>query len=344
MALANIDQKGVSVVIVCFNSSQRIIPTIEHLSRQKNIDFPWEVILVDNNSTDGTADIARKIWQENNGSCPFRVVKEERPGTMYARKTGIEKSNYRYMLYCDDDNWLPEHYVKTAFSIINADNNICVVGGVALLEFEKDLVPPPWIFKFIKGFGGPQGKKDGDTTFDKGCLYTAGAILDRVWLNRLYTLGFESSLKGRDGKSLAAGEDTELTYALKLIGGKLYYSSEMHFKHFMPRGRMNWTYLKKMWQSFGYSDFLISPYNMHFKKRKPRGFIITVFQRIIVLIRSFVRATFALFEEGDKSVLEFQRAFGRFRAAIFNYKTFARNQQMVAHLRRHMKTEEVEKV
>jgi glycosyltransferase involved in cell wall biosynthesis len=344
MALANIDQKGVSVVICCFNSSQRIVPTIEHLCQQKDIDFPWEVVLVDNNSTDGTAEIARETWRTNNGPCPFHVIKELKPGTMYARKKGIEMSNYRYLLYCDDDNWLHEHYLKTAFSIISKDENISVVGGIALLEFEKGLVPPPWIFDFIKGFGGPQGKENGDTTYGKGCLYTAGAILDRVWLDRLYTLGFESSLKGRDGKSLAAGEDTELTYALKLIGGKLYYSSALHFKHFMPRGRMAWPYLKRMWQSFGYSGFLISPYVIHFKKRRHRAFTIIILQRIIALSRSFVRATSASFAEGDKNVLKFQMDIGEFRAAVFNYKTFLKNQQMVANLLRHVKNEGIEKI
>ena len=344
MALANIDQKGLSVVICCYNSSQRIVPTIEHLCRQKDIDFAWEVILVDNNSTDGTAEIARKTWLTNEGSCPFHVIKELRPGTMYARKKGIEMSNYRYLLYCDDDNWLHEHYLKTAFSIISKDENISVVGGLALLEFENGLVPPPWIFEFIKGFGGPQGKNDGDTTFEKGCLYTAGAILDRVWLNRLYALGFESSLRGRDGKSLAAGEDTELTYALKLIGGKLFYSSKMHFKHFMPSGRMRWPYLKRMWQSFGYSSFLISPYKMHFRNRKPHAFTVIILQRIIALARSFVQATFALFAEGDRNVLQLQRAIGQFKAAFFNYKTFLRNQQMVANILRHFKNEGIEKI
>lgn len=344
MALANIDQKGVSVVICCFNSKLRIVPTIEHLCRQKDIDFPWEVILVDNNSTDGTAEIARETWHKNKGACPFRVINELKPGTMYARKKGIEMANYRYLLYCDDDNWLHETYLKIAFSIISKDENISVVGGMGLLEFEKGLAPPSWIFDFIKGFGGPQAREDGDTTYEKGCLYTAGAILDRIWLNRLYKLGFESTLKGRDGKSLAAGEDTELTYALKLIGGRLYYSSKMHFKHFMPRGRMAWPYLKRLWQSFGYSGFLISPYVIHFKNRKQLTFTVIMRQRIVALVRSFVRAAAASFAEGDKNVLKFQRNLGEFEAAVFNYKTYLKNQQMVDHLLRQVGNGGIEKI
>jgi glycosyltransferase involved in cell wall biosynthesis len=344
MALANIYQKGISVVICCFNSSRRIVPTIEHLCRQKDIDFAWEVILVDNNSTDGTAEIAMEAWSKNNGPCPFRIIQELNPGTMHARKKGIEMSNYRYLLYCDDDNWLHERYLKTAFSIISKDENISAVGGIGLLEFEKGFVPPPWIFDYIKSFGGPQGKKDGDITFDKGCLYTAGAVLDRVWLNRLYSSGFESSLTGRDGKSLVAGEDTELTYALKLIGGKLHYSSQMHFKHFMPSGRMTWKYLKKLGQSSGYASFLISPYKMHFKKKKPHAFTVIILQRIILLTRSFVLATVALFAEGDRNVLQFQKAIGQFKAAVFQYKTFLRNLQMVSDLLRQVKNRGIEKI
>jgi len=344
MALANIDQKGVSVVICCFNSSQRIVPTIEHLCQQKDIDFPWDVILVDNNSTDGTAEIAWETWQKDKGSCPFHIIKELKPGTMYARKKGIEMSNYRYLLYCDDDNWFHEHYVKTAFSIISKDENISAVGGCGILEFELDFSPPQWVEKFKKTFGaGPQGNIDGDTTHGKGCLYTAGAILDRVWLDRLYNFGFTSSLKGRDGKSLVAGEDTELTYALKLIGGKLFYSSEMHFRHFMPSGRITWSYVKKMWRSFGYSDFLISPYVIYFKKRRQHAFAGIMLQGIIGLAKSFARAASASFAEGNKNVLQFQRSVGEFKAAFSNYKTFVRNQQMVANLSRHIKNEGIEK-
>jgi glycosyltransferase involved in cell wall biosynthesis len=331
MSLANINQKGVSVVICCFNSRHRIVPTLEHLALQKGIEFPWEVILVDNNSTDGTSEIAIETWNKNNSPCPFRVIKELRPGTMHARKKGIEVSNYRYLLYCDDDNWLNENYIKTAFSTIGMDERISAVGGIGFLEFEK--APPDWIAKFVKKFGGgPQGKRDGDITFDKGFLYTAGAVLDRIWLDRLYSSGFESSLKGRDGKSLVAGEDTELTFALKLIGGKLHYSSQMHFKHFMPNGRMTWKYLKKLEKSNGYAEFLISPYKNYFRKDKHKPVILITIQQLFTLLKFFLLSTRFLFAEGNRNVIKFHRSLGNLNACIFNYQTFHRNRMMVEKL------------
>ena len=345
MPLKNVDRLGISIVLCFYNSKDRIVSTLQHLSQQKGIFFAWEVLLVDNNSSDNTPDIALATWRASKNPCELRIIKEPKAGTMHARHRGIIESRYRYLLFCDDDNWFNAFYVKTAFETIHSDPAIAAVGGCGVLEFESDFTPPEWAQTFKKTFGaGPQGSADGDTTYGKGCLYTAGAILDRVWLDRLYTFGFESSLKGRDAKSLVAGEDTELTYALKLIGGKLFYSSKMHFKHFMPRGRITWPYIKRMWRSFGYSDFLISPYKMHFKKRRQQAFTVIILQRIIALAKPFLRASFALFAEGDRNVLQFQRAIGQFRAAIFNYKTFLKNQQMVANLLRQVKKEGIEKI
>lgn len=345
MPLKNLDRLGVSVVLCVYNSKQRIVSTLQHLSQQQGIFFAWEVLLVDNNSSDNTSDIALATWNASKSPCDLRIIKEPRAGTMHARHRGIVESKYRYLLFCDDDNWLNPLYVKTAFEIIHNDPGIAAVGGCGILEFESHFNPPKWVENFKKTFGaGPQGKMDGDTTHGKGCLYTAGAILDRVWLARLYSFGFESSLKGRDGKSLVAGEDTELTYALKLIGGKLFYSSKLHFKHFMPSGRITWPYVKRMWRSFGYSDFLISPYVMHFKNRRRRAFAVIILQRIIAIAKPFRRAASKLFSEGDTNVLQYERALGEFKAAVFNYRTFLRNQQMVTKLLHHLNKDGIEEI
>ncbi len=344
-SLENIDRVGVSIVLVCYNSKNRILPTLERLANQEGIFFPWEVLVIDNNSSDGTSEIVMEAWQARKTPCELRVIKEPKVGTMHARHRGILAAGFRYLLFCDDDNWLHSTYVKTAFETICRDQAIAAVGGIGILEFEPGFNPPAWVKKYEKSFGaGPQGLADGDTTHDKGCLYTAGAILDRIWLDRLYSLGFESSLKGRDGKSLVAGEDTELTYALKLIGGKLHYSPKMHFKHFMPKGRMTWSYLTKMWKSFGYSNFLIMPYKIHFKNGRAHSLNVLILKRVIAVAKTFIVAAFAFFSEGNRNVLQFYKAIGQLKAVLFKYKTFQRNQQMVATLLYNVKNKRVEKL
>lgn len=309
--LSDLDKIGVSVVICVYNGASRIKTTLEHLFIQKEIDFDWEILIIDNNSTDNTIEVATAYWQTTQSGCAVRVIEEKQAGTMHARKSGILNAKYRYLLYCDDDNWLHESYVKSAFAQIISKPTIAAVGGRGILEFEKGFVKPGWIDRYASYFGsGAQGIIDGDTTENKGCLYTAGAILDRVWVDKLFTTGFESMLKGRDGTSLVAGEDTELTYALKTIGGKLFYCSQMHFKHFMPDKRMNWAYLVRLSNAIGFSNYLLRPYTNTLDRIYLRDYIITT----LLILKYKTKALFSFFKEGDDNVIIYSTFSGQLKA------------------------------
>src|SRR5688572_20942184 len=103
---------GISVIICCYNSSQRIGETLRHLARQQfPEDFRYEVLLVDNDSTDDTTAVARAIWdKEGPAGIPLRIVEELRAGQMYARDKGVKEAAYDSIVFCDDDNWLNPDY------------------------------------------------------------------------------------------------------------------------------------------------------------------------------------------------------------------------------------------
>lgn len=278
-SLSNIDVNGISIVIVTYNGAKRLPATLKHLAHQENINFPLELLLIDNKSTDGTADLVAGHWLQLDNPFPLRIVQENRAGTMYARERGISEAGYRYLLYCDDDNWLAPDYVASSYQLIVQNPQIAVLGGRGHLVFEEGFQVPGWLQGVSNYYGaGPQGKKDGDTTFDKGCLYTAGATLDRLWLHKLYQSGFQSVLTGRQGNSLIAGEDTELTYALVVIGAKLHYSEKLVFRHFMTPNRITWSYFLRLSYAFGYSNFVLKTY------RRPREKSFFMYAMISVLL------------------------------------------------------------
>ena len=69
--------KGVSVVIPCYNSSKLLPETIAHLARQNVPEhINWEIIIVDNASTDDTAETAAAIWDACKSRVPFKVVEQ----------------------------------------------------------------------------------------------------------------------------------------------------------------------------------------------------------------------------------------------------------------------------
>src|SRR5690349_6454715 len=99
-------ENGVSVVICSYNGAQRIPATLRHLAEQDAPgELPWEVVVVDNASTDGTAERAQVVWSDQS-TVPLRLVSEPRPGLMHARERGLHESTYNVVTFVDDDNWV----------------------------------------------------------------------------------------------------------------------------------------------------------------------------------------------------------------------------------------------
>jgi len=315
---------GISVVICCYNSEKRIQKTLEHLALQKANDVPWEIILVDNNCKDHTVQVATTTWEKFMIDFPvLKCVKETKPGLSYARECGINESKFKYILLCDDDNWLREDYLINAFHVLQSNESIAAMGGCG--EPVYDAFEPPSWFPPLAGLmaTGPQGKggldADGES---KGCLYGAGLILNRLYLENLRKSGFVSTLMDRQGAKLSSGGDTELTLALQFLDGHLYYSSKLRFKHLITKPRTEWAYLRRLSFSIGCSDFYLSSF---FASNKKYNWFLLVFTNFVVLVRSWRRAFIASFEPGNKEVLIYERMRGQFYESFFHFRKFKEN-------------------
>ena len=241
-------KKGVSVIVCCYNSAKRLSITLEHLTNQKASNISWEVILVDNASTDDTILVAQEIWSDCKSSIPFKIVFERRQGLSYAREQGLENAQYGYAIFCDDDNWLAEDYVQRSFDIMNSDAQIGIAGGICNAAFETAV--PEWFDKH-KGYYavGKQFDDTGDITHTREYLWGAGMILRKfVWLE-LKKMGFQSILSDRKGKSLSSGGDTEMCMVFRQAGYKIYYDESLNLQHFIPAPRLTWSYLAKLHKS-----------------------------------------------------------------------------------------------
>ena len=89
----------------CHDGASRLIASLEHLKAQQVVNRQWEVLLVDNASTDGSGQLALSFWQ--NGPAPLRVVRERRLGLSYARERGLAESRYEFLGFVDNDTWRP---------------------------------------------------------------------------------------------------------------------------------------------------------------------------------------------------------------------------------------------
>ena len=241
---------GVSVVICCYNSAERLPETLRHLAKQQGAEsIPWEVVVVDNASTDKTADVARRNWPEGS-RISLRVLTEPRSGKTNALRTALQETQYEFFSIVDDDNWVAQDWVARVFDILKKRPEVAGCGGYGEPVFEKP--PPAWVSRFSSSYAvGRQGQAEGYVSRERGFLYGAGLTIRRKAWQGLISGGFSEILTCRKGSSLSSGGDSEICHALILAGWKLWYDPRLTFQHYIPASRLSWPYLRRLSRGFG---------------------------------------------------------------------------------------------
>ena len=256
-------KKGISIIICTYNGAERLPETLRCILKQeKTNNLNVEVIVIDNASTDGTADVARNLWQESRSPFEFKILFEQKPGKSNALITGFDNAQYEYLLICDDDNRLFPDYFLKAFEIMESNPSVGVLGGQGIPDYEIN--PPDWINNYQIAYGvGPQNEIPANCLTEVHHVYGAGSVLRKNGWLKLKNIGFKSLLPGRVGKKLLSGEDVEMSLVYKMMGYKIAWSPELKFNHFLPKNRIKWNYLKKLYICFGRAkNYLYIYYNI----------------------------------------------------------------------------------
>ena len=277
---------------------------------------PWEVLLVDNGSTDGTAAVARSCWR--NGPAPLRVIDESRPGVRYARERGLAEAKYEFLGFVDDDNWVAQDWVRAAYELISSDLSLGAVGSIRTPACEVS--PPAWFPNFHSRYAVLTDHDFEQIREPLDYLPTAGLCVRKAAWNRLVQNGFRPKLTGSIGKKVQGGEDTELTMALRLSGWKLRIDRRLRLQHFMPSHRLQWMYLRGLQRHYSASIVVLDAYSKHSLSSGP-GFRRWLSERWwyqfgktvrrIASRPSAVTAALLSIGEGRDEIIEVEEQFGR---------------------------------
>jgi len=250
---------GVSFVIPCRNSASRLPATLKHLARQKvNAAVPWEVIVVDNASTDDTVDVAVTSWPQD-PPAPLRVLHEPQLGAGHARSRGLTAARYEFVSCLDDDNWVCPDWVTLVAETMTEHPRVGACGSLGEAVCEGPV--PGWFdeFKWVYAIG-PWGEAPGDVTEKHAYGWSAGLTIRKTAWDQLQKDGFRAALTGRTGNSMIAGEDSELCYALRLSGWRWWYEPRLSFQHYLPAARLKWRYLRRLHRGLGGASVVIEKY------------------------------------------------------------------------------------
>jgi len=320
-------KKGLSIVVCCHNSAARLTQTLQAIASLKDVqDFPHELIVVDNQSDDGTSQIAAGLIASLRIQ-NAKVVHEPRLGLSYARKRGVAESSYEYVSFIDDDNWVDEEWVGNVQDIMENIPEIGACGSCNSPAFERE--PPIWFHSYARCYAlGAQGLEGGgDVTETRGDLYGAGLTVRRTALNELDRQGFKTILTDRTGAALNSGGDSELCMVLRLSGWRLWYEPSLRLKHYIPKERLRWKYLRGLFRGFGVASVGMDPYWYALgaaPERWKQLLYLRWWSQLSIAVKNFVWASIRLVsstrKEGSAHILVWEQSRGRIQE-LFRIKS-----------------------
>jgi GT2 family glycosyltransferase len=206
----------VSIVIINFNSGKYIFRCLEHLKKQTHKDT--EIIIVDNNSTDGSSLKLNK----SNGINYFKLT--ENKGSSFANNYGIKKGNGEFIFILNADVFLDETYIENSLKCFSLNPKIGTVTGKLLSDHNNSIIDTTGITLFKEGTAVERGMGEIDNKQYDNDGYIVGACCACVIYRKEMLDALEYKGQYYSEIYFAFIEDLDLSVLSILLGWKTYYT------------------------------------------------------------------------------------------------------------------------
>ena len=235
----------ISGVICTHNCSELLPKAIESLIDQTLDKSLYDIVVVDNGSTDETRQVCDGFREYSN----LRYVYEPELGLSNARNTGIANAKGEIVAFIDDDatadsNWLLN--IEQMFS----NSSFYAIGGKVLPVFEKPR--PTWLYPGIDRILTILDLGNQIVPFEypyNGPCGTNMAFRKSVFEK----IGYFDPALGRIGKNLLGAEETDLFKKMELNSMNFVYAPDCTVYHLVPEKRLTRSYVRKRYYYQGYS-------------------------------------------------------------------------------------------
>ncbi|MBD2693186.1 hormogonium polysaccharide biosynthesis glycosyltransferase HpsE [Anabaena catenula] len=239
-----------TVAIPTYNGESRLPKVIEHLQSQQGVEnLKWEILVIDNNSTDGTAQLVQNYQTNWNHPYLLKYLSEIQQGAAFARAKAIQEAQSEIICFLDDDNLPAPNWILEAYKF--AVNNP-QAGAIASRISGKFEVNPPENIKPIIFYLAITERGEKPHLFEprkQGFPPTAGLVVRRqAWQDNVPKQPF---LIGRVGSSMLGSEDAEALCYIQKAGWEIWYNPAMQVEHIIPASRLERNYLISLTQSVG---------------------------------------------------------------------------------------------
>jgi glycosyltransferase involved in cell wall biosynthesis len=244
---------NISVILCTYNRSASLEKALESLSASIVPNpIEWEILVVDNNSSDGTRAVVESFCLKYPGR--FRYLFEPHQGKSHALNSGIRDARGEILAFVDDDVSVEPAWLHNLTSVLNGGE---WVGSGGRILPPKLFSLPRWLsFDPPYAMGGALcahfdlGEKE--MQLDRPPYGTNMAFKKEVFLK--YG-GFRIDMGPRPGSELRS-EDTELGCRLLTGGERLRYVPSAVVYHEVPESRIRKEFFLAWWYDFGRARIL----------------------------------------------------------------------------------------
>ena len=241
---------SLALVVCTYNRAADLDRALDAMGRQRpEPGVAWSALVVDNNSTDRTAETVAEHVAE--GRVPgLRRVVEQTQGLTPARRRGLRETEAEWVAFVDDDNLIRPDWVAELAGAIRQHPEAGAVGGRVLPLWAAP--PPP----FLPPFGWAYAMQDhGPEPCEVNGLVGAGLAVRRAALEQT---GWADRplLADRVGDRLVSGGDVEIGQRLRGAGFALRYHPGCVLDHRVASERTDRPYLFRLLVGLGASHAL----------------------------------------------------------------------------------------
>ena len=238
----------ITVAICTRNRSAALSRTLRSLERLHPVGCAWELLIVDNGSTDGTQGVIKQFEKR----LPVRAVLEPRPGLAVARNTAVTCARGDYMVCTDDDVIVKTDWLAAYVAAFTRWPDAALFGGRIIPVLEEPVTP--WFPSVMPHLGFPFAARnlstksialmpDGDT-IPFGANYAVRTEVQRLFL-------FDPELGA--GK-LHFGEETTCFMAMLMAGHEGRWLPDCVVEHMIGPERQNEGYIAGWFNGLGRTE------------------------------------------------------------------------------------------
>jgi len=238
--------RRVSVVICTWNRAELLRQTLERMTRlEVPAGVEWELLVVNNNSTDDTDDVVRTFF----GRLPIRVLHEPAPGKSHALNRAVQETSGDYLLFTDDDVLVEPGWLKAYVEAFERWPMAAVFGGPILPWFEG--TPPKWLrevfprieYAFAALDLGPEVRPLGGYDVPFGANMAIRAREQKQYR-------YDPNLGPQPGREIR-GEEITLVKAMMSGGAEGWWVPGARVQHYIPRSRQTVAAIRRWYRGWG---------------------------------------------------------------------------------------------